>query len=300
MYGSSPGRYGALAAGSPAATATATAALAIVGSGGTAIAKALNMASLKLFGSPSENIWLRKIGHRRPIQRHSSGSGGGGGTPLTVEEDNLLSDLEDIAQKATVIFDFADSKLVLMTSLMVSRGGADGAGTPAAVMQASYASPFFANAQQQARTARTSSFSSDRSAVSPLVPTSAASPVLSQQQVTSPAGTGKTDSVRKPELLPGETLVLYLKALAFLQKGIELARDYWSSKPAERPTSADLNECECALSLETPSAFKLTRKGRRAMVPVPLQRVFREGRVGKRPLAWRCARFGHAGRAACL
>ena len=245
MYGSSPGRYGALAAGAPAATATATAALAIVGSGGTAIAKALNMASLKLFGSPSENIWLRKIGHRKPIQRHSSGSSGGG-TPLTVEEDNLLSDLEDIAQKATVIFDFADSKLVLMTSLMVSRGGADGAGTPAAVLQASYASPFFANAQQQARTARTSSFSSDRSAVSPLVPASATSPVLNQQQVTSPAGTGKTDSVRKPELLPGETLVLYLKALAFLQKGIELARDYWSSKPADRPTSADLNECKCA------------------------------------------------------
>ena len=156
--------------------------------------------------------------------------------------------IEDIAQKATVIFDFADSKVILMTNLMASSGERSGAGPQysAPPIQASQTNPFFANALPKARRSSSSS-STERPAVSPLAgPPLSTSPGAGQQSgrqtpsKTTPAST-------KPELLPGETLVLYLKALAFLQKGIELAREYVGSLPAGHTASPELNECECLI-----------------------------------------------------
>ena len=208
-HGSSPGRHGGLSAGF-----SSTNALTIVGNSSTAIAKALNMASLKLFGSPSENIWLRRRGHRRPVERTTH--------PLDPAEERLLDTLEDIALKATVIFDFADSKFFLMAPQSQLE------------LHASSASPFFATAQPQtlnAKPRRASSASSDKGPSSPL-----------GQANDQPASSNNSS---KPELLPGETLVLYLKALAFLQKGIAAAKVYWATKGATGQTaSQDLNDCE--------------------------------------------------------
>lgn len=234
-YSSSPGRYGGMAAAAPAATATA--ALAIVGSGSQAIAKALNMASLKLFGSPSENIWLRKRSHRKPIERNYANN-----ALVPIAEENLMDTIEDIAQKATVIFDFADSKVILMTNLMAA--SAERARTPQggnAAINVSQTNPFFVDALPKARRSSSSS-STERPVVSPLGHLASTSPVPGQTGSHTPL---KSSASSKPELLPGETLVLYLKALAFLQKGIEMAREYVGGLPAGQTASAELNECKC-------------------------------------------------------
>jgi serine/threonine-protein kinase ULK/ATG1 len=174
------------------------------------------MASLKLFGSPTENIWLRKRSHRIPVPRSISPK------MLEPEEERLLSLLEDVAQKATVIFDFADSKFFLMAELAASGS-----------MKASIASPF-GNGITAAQLQRRSSSASERSPSSP-------SP-LGQASSSSgpPAGTEA-----KYAVLVGETLVLYIKALAFLDKGIVLSRNFWSRRGhAGQGTTADFNDCK--------------------------------------------------------
>ena len=157
-----------------------------------------------------------------------------------------MDTLEDIAQKATVIFDFADSKVILMTNLMVSSaekaGNAPARATPP--IQASQTNPFFANALPKARRSSSSS-STERPAVSPLAgPATSTSPGPGQQSGSHTPLKAATSASVKPELLPGETLVLYLKALAFLQKGIEMAREYVGALPAGQNASPELNECK--------------------------------------------------------
>lgn len=262
-YGSSPARSDGMGyTGTNAVSTSAptvTSPLAIVGNPSAAIAKALNMASLKLFGSPTENIWLRKKAYRRPVERYSNQE------LQDPHEEKLLTNLEDIALKATVIFDFADSKFFLMTtsaahghSSQTTPGGSRTAsvahtpggsstpvhgGQPTTQMNASQASPFFSSVhqpplspQQQYGTVRTAarrdsstSSNSDR-------------PTVTSPQIHQPSS-GSSDA-RKLELLPAEALVLYLKALAFLQKGIEMARAFWSAKPAGQVASNDFNDCE--------------------------------------------------------
>lgn len=287
-YSSSPGRYTGLATAAPAATATA--ALAIVGTGSQAIVKALNMASLKLFGSPSENIWLRKRSHRKPIERSY-----GSNASALAEEERLMDIIEDIAQKATVIFDFADSKVILMTNLMAS--SAERSATPQGLaINASQTNPFFSNVVPKARRSSSSS-STERPVMSPLAQQPVAtSPGLGQQSGThTPAN---MPSFTKPEHLPGETLVLYLKALAFLQKGIELAREHVSNLPPGRTASSELNEC--MLSPKRTFCNATDHPFRRTVVPIALQRMLRQGRMGEEPLGRRHSRLGHAGRASYL
>lgn len=256
-YGSSPRVRTSTLYGSPgrqSATGTygqqdvsSTAPLSIVGGiTTTAIGKALNMASLKLFGSPSENIWLRRHTHRFPFSRRRSRSVTPQDDRLTSEEDELLQKLDDIAQKATVIFDFADSKLILMQPQSSQQSLASQQPSPSRTenttpapaqlaLGSSQANPFFVNAAPPTTRA---SPSLDKQPTSPH--TNAGQPINS----ATASGTQSLASSSRPDLLCGETLVLYLKALAFLSKGIEQAREFWSTRPAGQATSQDLNDCK--------------------------------------------------------
>lgn len=258
----SPGRYGSNAHTPSSVEQAYTSPLSIVGGinlSSNAIGKALNIASLKLFGSPSENIWLRRQSHRLPFGRRRPRLAGAQDDGPTAAEEDLIQRLEDIAQKATVIFDFADSKLILLqpqssqqsiASNQRSSTQTDGSTQPGAqlALGASQANPFFANAATATHNPgmanRRTSSSSDKRPTSPLVKTPQASPNPGSSAPVTPAATPS-----KPELLPGETLVLYLKALAFISKGIEQAREFWSTRASGQVASADLNECELFFSL---------------------------------------------------
>ena len=195
--------------------------LALVGSPTAAIAKALNMASLKIFGSPTDGILVRRSSARKPLSRTA---------PATnPDEDRLLAELEDIAQKALVLFDFADSKVVQLLPPTPHASGSTSLGTP------SYFSHLAAREQAQAAAAAASNpFSAVPTPSSPMRRTSSSS---SER----PVWTGAA-SAAQADLLAAESMVLYLKALAFLGHGIEKARKYWADRPAGQAASADFNE----------------------------------------------------------
>ncbi|GAA5898446.1 serine/threonine protein kinase ATG1 [Sporobolomyces salmoneus] len=188
--------------------------LALVGSPSAALAKAFsNLSSLKLFGSPTDGILVRRRSARKPIPRSM--------TPAAVdpEEERVLADLEDIAQKALVLFEFADTKVLQI--LPPTPSSSTSLGTPSyfshlAAREQAASNPFSAIPTSPSMR-RGSSSSSDR----PLVMASSA----------------------KAEVLAAEALLLYLKALAFLGKGIERARRFWASRPSDSAAaSTDFNE----------------------------------------------------------
>lgn len=192
--------------------------LALVGSPTAAIAKALNMASLKIFGSPTDGILVRRSSARKPIHRTAQ--------VVDPEEDKVLSDLEDSAQKALVLFDFADSKIMQILPPTPQTSSSTSLGTPSyfshvAAREQAATNPFSAvPTPTSPQMRRTSSSSSDR----PLVMASSA----------------------KADVLAAEAVVLYLKSLAFLHKGIERARVYWTNRPPDSVASTDFNEGERA------------------------------------------------------
>lgn len=193
--------------------------LALVGSPTAAIAKALNMASLKIFGSPTDGILVRRSSARKPITRSAQ--------VVDPEEDKVLSDLEDIAQKALVLFDFADSKIMQILPPTPQTSSSTSLGTPSyfshvAAREQSASNPFSAvPTPSSPQMRRTSSSSSDR----PFVLANSA----------------------KADVLAAEAVVLYLKSLAFLHKGIEKARHHWSNRAPEQVASSDFNEGEAVL-----------------------------------------------------
>ncbi|KAM0789543.1 hypothetical protein ACM66B_000357 [Microbotryomycetes sp. NB124-2] len=188
--------------------------LALVGNPTAAIAKALNMASLKIFGSPTDGILVRRSSARKPLSRTAQ--------VIDPAEERLLSELEDIAQKALVLFDFADSKLMQLLpptpqSLPTTVLGTPSYFTHMAAREQAISNPFSAVPTPRSPSMRrTSSSSSDR-------------PNLSAASV-------------KSETAAAEAVMLYLKALAFLHKGIERARSYWASRSTQQAPSSDFNE----------------------------------------------------------
>ncbi|GAA5936528.1 serine/threonine protein kinase ATG1 [Sporobolomyces koalae] len=188
--------------------------LALVGSPSAALAKAFNnLSSLKLFGSPSDGILVRRRSARKPIPRSL--------TPAAIdpEEDRVLADLEDMAQKALVLFEFADTKILQI--LPPTPSSSTSLGTPSyfshlAAREQAASNPFSAIPTSPSMR-RGSSSSSER----PLVMASSA----------------------RAEVLAAEAMLLYLKSLAFLGKGIERARKFWASRPSELAgASTDFNE----------------------------------------------------------
>jgi serine/threonine-protein kinase ULK/ATG1 len=190
---------------------------ALVGSPTAAIAKGLlNMASLKIFGSPTDGILLRRASTRKPISRS---------TPVVdPEEDKLMSELEEIAQKALVIFDFADSKIIHILPPTPQTSSSTSLGTP------SYFSHLAAREQ------------ASMNPFSP-IPTSS-SPMRRTSSSSSERPFGIPPSTVKAEVIAAESMVLYLKSLAFLGKGIEKARKFWNGRKTDQAPSPDFNEGE--------------------------------------------------------
>lgn len=208
--------------------------LALVGSPSAAIAKAINMASLKIFGSPADGILLRRSSARKPITRSAHIT-----DPL---EDQVLIDLEDIAQKALVLSDFADTKIVQILPPTPQTSSPTSLGTP------SYFSHVAAREQQLQSTNATTS--------NPFSPVPAPSPPMRRASSASASSVGSGGSMivmassAKAEVLAAEAMVLYLKALAFLGKGIEKARRHWANRAeGQVAASTDFNEGECSVFL---------------------------------------------------
>ncbi|GAA6004273.1 serine/threonine protein kinase ATG1 [Rhodotorula paludigena] len=204
--------------------------LALVGSPSAALAKAFNnLSSLKIFGSPTDGILVRRSSVRKPIPRSMT-------APVAVdpEEERVLADLEDIAQKALVLFEFADSKILqLLPPTPAASTSTTSLGTP------SYFSHLAAREQAQAQ----SGAAAASNPFSP-VPTSPSMRRGSSSSSDRPlVMAGSAASGARADVLAAEALVLYLKALAFLGKGIERARKHWANRPAEQQAaSADFND----------------------------------------------------------
>ncbi|GAA6042868.1 hypothetical protein JCM8097_007200 [Rhodosporidiobolus ruineniae] len=197
--------------------------LALVGSPSAALAKAFsNLSSLKIFGSPTDGILVRRSSVRKPIPRSMTAP-----AAADPEEERILADLEDIAQKALVLFEFADSKILQLLPPTPS-ASTTSLGTP------SYFSHLAAREQAQAQAAaNVNPFSA--------VPTSP-----SMRRGSSSSSVERplvVLSAAKAEVLAAEAMVLYLKSLAFLGKGIERARRHWANRPAEQTAAgADFND----------------------------------------------------------
>ncbi|KIS65660.1 serine/threonine protein kinase ATG1 [Mycosarcoma maydis] len=176
----------------------------------SALAKAISMASLRLFGVPSgvslrdAAALVRTRAQRRGIARATDS--------LDEAEMTLLSTLEDLGQKAFVLSEFADSKLAHFFP--------DGPHQLSQELDSSTAtsgiSPSRNSVQGSAR--RVGSISSSSS--------SAVDPVAA-------------------EAASAEALMLYVRSLAFLQRAITLTKRHVESR--SRPgvpavTSAELND----------------------------------------------------------
>jgi serine/threonine-protein kinase ULK/ATG1 len=194
--------------------------LALVGSPSAAIAKALNMASLKIFGSPADGILLRRSSTRKPITRSAQVN--------DPAEEQVLADLEDIAQKALVLSDFADSKIVQILPPTPQTSSPTSLGTPS----------YFSHVAAREQSNSTSS--------NPFSPVPAPSPPPMRRTSSSSSGADRPTFVMassaRAEILAAEAMVLYLKALAFLGKGIEKARRHWANRANDQAASSDFNE----------------------------------------------------------
>lgn len=177
-----------------------------------ALARALTNTAMRFIGSSANSaatVIARATARRRPIIARSA--------LVDPAEEQLLSELEDLAQKAFVLFDFADSRLAM--SIGPSRGGGHELGTPPLNAQA-FVIHAGTSAADAARKRRASSGSTSSSEVLAL---------------------------RQQEAAAAEAMVLYLKALAFLQAGMEIAKRFWSVKAGQDDqfeTTAELNDSE--------------------------------------------------------
>ncbi|KAF9325491.1 Serine/threonine-protein kinase [Podila minutissima] len=156
--------------GSPRATST--------------IAKALSMASMRLFGAssspPSRRSNTPLIGFATPINR---------GADINPEENTVLQSIEDTAHKAYVVFQFADSKMKSIRPL-------------------------------------------DEPDYSPSIKTCSSRGLLTPEE----------QEPSRESILAEEAFFLYLRALALLQSGMDVARRYWEERRQEsKPASVRLN-----------------------------------------------------------
>lgn len=123
------------------------------------------------------------------------------------QQVQLITELEELGHKATVVFDFADTKLMQLLPP-----------TPQTATAYASAGSYFPQQPQQQTPPSSSPFPQSRRS-------------------------GSTSSLRRinedeADSVAAETLVLYLKALTFLQRGIEKARAYWDSRVAASATTA--------------------------------------------------------------
>lgn len=144
---------------------------------------------------------------------------------LDAEEERVLGELEDLAQKAQVVFDFGDSKVLRLLPLLPLPPTPERS-TPTSLGTPSYFSILAAN-------------QSSREAANPFspVPINNSNSRLKRRTSSGSSSTGERPFLpplggekEKAEVLAAEAMVLYFKALAFLGKGIEKARRFWSAR----------------------------------------------------------------------
>ena len=256
-----------------------------VGGGTAAIAKALNMASLKIFGSPTDGILLRRSSARKPITRSASSpnssSNHSSSRTISEEEERVLAELEDIAQKALVIFDFADSKIIQILPPTPQTALGTSLGTPSyfshvaarAESSSSSSNPFspiptsLPNYSSSPSSANNGTFygttTANNNNAAPKMRRTSSSSSDAHRQSHSPVVGGAgfvMATAGKTEVLAAEAMVLYLKALAFLGKGIEGARVYWVAREGREGgerASVDFNEGSSAFPFHSPPSFIL-------------------------------------------
>ncbi len=160
----------------------------------SALSRAINMASVRLFGVPS-GVTLRNAAmlvRSRSFRRLSSNASGEGPDPA---ELRLLNQLEDFGQKSFVLSEFADSKLAMHFAEGPHQIGSSTQSDAASVVVGSYG-------RADVRGARRDASSSVHS---------------------SSLG---TDSAVTAESAAAEALMLYAKSLSYLQRAIDLTRTF--------------------------------------------------------------------------
>lgn len=187
-------------------------------SSSSALARAINMASVRLFGVPS-GMSLRGAAalvnarSRRPFFISASSSPGGGGD-VSEAEMNLLALLNDYGQKSHVICEFADAKLANYFSEGPHQISAD-------------ASPYEdrPNASRTGSTAATRRFSSLSSSSLGRSPTGGSNYHQIHRQSSS-SSVSSQSVTSQSEVAAAEALVLYVKSLSFLQRGIDATKTF--------------------------------------------------------------------------
>ncbi|KAH8928133.1 Pkinase-domain-containing protein [Atractiella rhizophila] len=185
--------------------------LALVGGPSAAIVKVINKASLKLFGaSMAEGIFFssrKRKGYRRPGPSRlvSDGNGGTGTGTGVVESDPA---------ELTVIDELED---LAKKALVISHYADEKLATllpPTPSVEPTSNAVAGVNAMLQRGDRRGSSSSLDRDI-------------------------GLSSTV---EIAAAEALILYISSLAFLQKGIEKAKSFWTTRAGQQAPSTDFNE----------------------------------------------------------
>jgi len=184
----------------------------------SALARAISMASVRLFGVPSgmslrsAASLVRNRGNRRSTLIRS-------GEHPDSQEANLLLHLEDLAEKSWVLAECADSKM----------------------------SNFFPTGPHQVgsltdlETSSHSNFGSIGRAGSQVISTTNRRSVSSGSSVLSGGGLAEAESAA------AEAYVLYVKSLSFLQRGIQATKLFTDSRARQGSppvVSADVSDCE--------------------------------------------------------
>lgn len=209
-------------------------------SSSSALARAINMASVRLFGVPS-GMSLRGAAalvsarSRRPFFIGASSSPGGGGD-VSDAEMNLLALLNDYGQKSRVICEFADAKLAnyfLEGPHQVSNDGSSPYEERAGSISRSGT-----NSAAARRLSSLSSSSFGRSPTGgsnhPQIHRQSSSSSVSSQSITS-----------QSEVAAAEALVLYVKSLTFLQRGIDATKTFIEARSLPGTSivaSSEMNE----------------------------------------------------------
>ncbi|KDN41229.1 hypothetical protein K437DRAFT_178779 [Tilletiaria anomala UBC 951] len=184
----------------------------------SALSRAISMASVRLFGVPS-GMTLRNAAslvRSRSFRRLATGSprigsDHGSGSVPDAAEMRLLNQLEDLGQKSFVLAEFADSKLAQHFPTGPHQLNAPTEHDPAAAFVGSLGrADGIRSARSSLRMNRRTSSSSVHSGSSP----GAESP--------SPTSVAETAAA--------EALVLYAKSLTYLQRGIDMTREFLDAR----------------------------------------------------------------------
>ncbi|CEH18135.1 related to apg1-essential for autophagocytosis [Ceraceosorus bombacis] len=219
----------------PAAPQTAPAAISTTTAANpqSALARAISMASVRLFGIPTgmnmrgaAALARNRSTRRAALMRSGEHSDGA--------EAGLLAMLEDLSQKSFVLSEFADSRLALHFPTGPHQAGLNGEASKDCALGSSSVSTAVNKSTQPWMGLRRSSSAK----ASPGAPAASYSPTSPPSQtIALPSSAGET--------VAAEALLLYVRSLSFLQRGLDAVKIFWEAR--SRPgypaaASSDVNE----------------------------------------------------------